>query len=202
MLALHELYIRSTASLPANADKRMYDMGTLNIAVGGQASSTIIGELWVTYEIELKKPLVDSNVISSGSLYTDYNNPSPVVANMFGTATTATGNLVLMVSANTITFPVGTFGTFFITCSAVGSPSVFVLNGTPVYSNCQAYTYATTNLRFDVNNPAGFSTSATYCFAVRKTNRDIAGTVTIPTPSLTGTLTAFTMVVNGSTDLS
>jgi hypothetical protein len=69
MLALHELYIRNVSSLPVNSDKRMYDMGTLNIAVGGQASNTIIGELWVTYEIELYYPKLSSTFNPSFNTY-------------------------------------------------------------------------------------------------------------------------------------
>lgn len=53
---VYELFVRGTGT-PADADLRLYDMGTFNIAtVGMQGSGGIAGELWVTYEIELLKP--------------------------------------------------------------------------------------------------------------------------------------------------
>lgn len=58
-------YIRSTAQ-PANTDIRLYDLGKLQIALSGIPAATapagsLLGELWVTYEIVLYKPQV-SNV--------------------------------------------------------------------------------------------------------------------------------------------
>lgn len=57
---MDEMYIR-TAAPPANADLRMYDLGKFQIAtVGGQAGAIgeIVGELWVSYEVELRKPKI------------------------------------------------------------------------------------------------------------------------------------------------
>lgn len=49
------LYIRND-SLPTNADQRLYDLGSFQIAtVGMQASAGGIGELWCTYEVEFYK---------------------------------------------------------------------------------------------------------------------------------------------------
>lgn len=52
------LYTRENP-VPANADRRLYDIGTFQIATTGMPASgngTAIGELWVSYEIELLKP--------------------------------------------------------------------------------------------------------------------------------------------------
>lgn len=62
------LYTRSGAPA-ANTDLRMYDLGLFQIASGGiEAGSAVLGELWVTYEIELMKPIsttaAGSNVLS------------------------------------------------------------------------------------------------------------------------------------------
>lgn len=59
--ALHQtpntpLYIR-TGGIPTQSDERLYDMGNFNIATSGLAADGgVIGELWVTFEIELFKP--------------------------------------------------------------------------------------------------------------------------------------------------
>lgn len=58
-------YIRSTAQ-PAGTDIRLYDLGKFQLALAGIPAATapaasLLGELWVTYEIVLYKPQV-SNV--------------------------------------------------------------------------------------------------------------------------------------------
>lgn len=55
--AISELYIRAGA-VPSNADIRMYDWGRFSVATqGGQAANTTLGELWVSYDITLIKPI-------------------------------------------------------------------------------------------------------------------------------------------------
>lgn len=49
------LYTRSTA-VPAGFDQRLYDFARFNIATEGmQADGGVLGQLWVTYEVELYK---------------------------------------------------------------------------------------------------------------------------------------------------
>lgn len=56
------LYIRN-AAVPEGDDQRLYDWGNFQIATSGfQGASVTIGELWVTYEIELIKPKSVSTV--------------------------------------------------------------------------------------------------------------------------------------------
>lgn len=50
-------YVRAGA-VPAGEDPKTYDLGNYQIATGGmQAASVVIGELWVTYQIALRKPV-------------------------------------------------------------------------------------------------------------------------------------------------
>lgn len=54
--AIDALYVRS-ADPPEDADLRFYDHGTFYISTSGmQAADVTIGELWVTYHVELLKP--------------------------------------------------------------------------------------------------------------------------------------------------
>jgi hypothetical protein len=57
---LSELYIRGSA-VPVGADPRLYDFGNLYVMTEGQqATGGVIGQIWVSYEVELYKPkLVD-----------------------------------------------------------------------------------------------------------------------------------------------
>nr|QKV51300.1 putative capsid protein [Crucivirus sp.] len=53
-----ELYVRNEAA-PSGGDLRLYDLGRFSIATTGfQAASVNIGELWVTYDISLLKPIM------------------------------------------------------------------------------------------------------------------------------------------------
>lgn len=49
-VVLSELYVRNTEVV--QGDQRMYDLGELCVATGGQTVDGILGELWCTYEIE------------------------------------------------------------------------------------------------------------------------------------------------------
>lgn len=53
---IDEMYIR-TSAVPAGGDPRLYDLGTFQLATSGQqVAGGILGELWVSYEIEFLKP--------------------------------------------------------------------------------------------------------------------------------------------------
>jgi len=55
---ISELYVRNEAA-PSGGDLRLYDLGRFSIATTGfQAASVNIGELWVTYDISLLKPIM------------------------------------------------------------------------------------------------------------------------------------------------
>jgi hypothetical protein len=105
-------YVR-TGAVPAGEDPKTYDLGVVTVATaGGQAANVTVGELWVTYEIELKKPQV------SGAL--GYSTPSYFGlfnTGISGTATLGTNrvsfvdNIGISIDPDgTITFPKGTVG--------------------------------------------------------------------------------------------
>lgn len=57
--------IRS-APVPANADARLYDLGKVQVStVGSQAAGNIIGELWISYEVELMNPRIPDDPLVS-----------------------------------------------------------------------------------------------------------------------------------------
>lgn len=88
----HMFYVR-TGPAPTGADYRLYDLGEFQIAtVGMQANGNVIGELWVTYEIEFKKPRI---AIGSSNATTGLADHFQFTTNItpgspFGTATTVT----------------------------------------------------------------------------------------------------------------
>ncbi len=60
-------YVRSdSAVLPVSDSPLLYDLATTHVATEGQSTDgAALGDLWVTYEIELKKPVLSSNVTAS-----------------------------------------------------------------------------------------------------------------------------------------
>jgi hypothetical protein len=57
-------FIRN-GSVPSGADERLYDVGTFTIATSGQQSAYVVGELWVSYDITLRKPRIDTTSTAS-----------------------------------------------------------------------------------------------------------------------------------------
>jgi len=74
------LYIRDSTEIPDNQDVRLYDLGNFQIAtVGQQGDDVVIGELWVSYDIELLKPtVVDLSESKSNHYEIDTNGTTPL----------------------------------------------------------------------------------------------------------------------------
>lgn len=114
---LTELYVRNIPPVLAS-DLRFSDLGRFQIATVGMQAAAVIGELWVTYDIELIKPKLPDAISSTPVAHYRYNaavgipstgSTAPTAANLFGTAgnkVALTGNGLTPVSldTNTITF--------------------------------------------------------------------------------------------------
>lgn len=82
---LTHLYTR-VGTVPGNADLRLYDFGSFQIATSGlQGSSINIGQLWVTYEFCFYKAKVNTASVSSGPMFKAYLR-SPMGNNWFGSS--------------------------------------------------------------------------------------------------------------------
>lgn len=161
---LVSMYVRNQA-VPSGQDQKTYDMGTFQIAsVGMQAASVVIGELWVSYEYKLRKPI--SGPQSGGSLLTDhYYCTGAVGATPFGTVRTLRANSSIGGTLNgaNYQFPVSiSSGNFMIVCRWTGGgasivePNVTITNGTllSIWNN---------GALSQVYSPVGGTTSATLC---------------------------------------
>lgn len=118
------LSVLSTRNGPApssGADLRLYDFANFYIAtVGGQAANVNIGELWVSYDIELLKPYLGSTadeadmyVIGTGAAVGTYFGTTPVKS--------ASSDLGTTLTATTITLPPSFTGNIQITYNIYGS---------------------------------------------------------------------------------
>lgn len=107
--AIH--YVRTTAI--QSGEPLMYDLARTFVATQGMVDAGIVGDLWVTYEVELKKPLISSPVAYLPQyLGTSFSGGS--ASNFFSGARATQGSLPLSFSTKTITIPAGTPGLIYI----------------------------------------------------------------------------------------
>nr|WBY66492.1 MAG: putative coat protein [Eriocheir sinensis tombusvirus 2] len=85
-------YVRR-GELPANENPLFYDLGVTHLCTQGQlAANNVLGDVWVTYEVELKKPIVASNVTNTTLDYAGFTN-SPTLTQPFAQLSRTYGNL-------------------------------------------------------------------------------------------------------------
>jgi hypothetical protein len=140
-------YVR-TGELPATDSRLFYDLGVTHLATQGQlAADNVLGDLWVTYEVELKKPIVSSNV-TSRVIYGEAWSSSPPVSfgQIFNTLGNYKGALSFTGAGNTLTFAAGTRGTYM---------AVFYIFG--VALNLTSPTYTRVN-NVQATGPGGYTT--------------------------------------------
>lgn len=110
-------YVRNETVTPG--DPKLYDLGQLVVATeGGQAGQTnVVGELWVSYEVCLKKPIqfVDPDLFGFFATMESYSDTRPLGDIPVTIVDNTLGIVVDNVSSpNTITWPAGTTGTFIV----------------------------------------------------------------------------------------
>jgi len=179
------LYTRGT-NAPAGQDIKTYDMALLNVATSGiQGTSVAVGELWASYDVILRKPqsLTTLNPLLQFACYTfnSYTNANP-----FNGHTSVNDNISMIVTGNTISFPLDSAGSYLInmswfgTSTAVTVPSITYTNGMYV-ANLQPFLGTTIGYN---NSPPNGTTSTTV--AVQLTVSVIPQVGLRPTLTLSG----------------
>lgn len=177
-------YIRSTGT--GTESPLMYDLGKTFIATSGMPAAHPVGDLWLTYEIELRKPIVRSDI-------------APAVGSALGVVNTVTlptmftgiewEGLAIVSAGHTITFPRGLHGTFayslVLELVSGGNFTDGDLSGDATTVNCQENEYDRTVI--------GSATTTGKLFRV--------GLITIADAAQTATFTLPTMSAVPDTDL-
>jgi len=104
---LEKLYVRTTAT-GEGADVKFYDMGILNLFTTGMQAAAVIGELWVSYDIEFSKPKLPTGGVSVAGSDVYSLNDTPIRAGDIVSVLTypSFGNLGTTLGVgNAITFP-------------------------------------------------------------------------------------------------
>lgn len=155
------LYIRSGA-VPVDQDQRFFDFAEFQIATVGMQAASTIGELWVTYDIELFKPRIIPGGVMPGQFFRLNNGPFDVNNVLGSIQTLSKGNLgPLTITAtgagfDTINWPATISG---------GKFAVMIAWRGSVQANCVMPTLVATNATFvqewcinsqnNVNAPVG-----------------------------------------------
>jgi len=181
---LEHLYIRG-GSLPAGSDIRLYDLGTFQLATVGMQAAANIGELWVTYDVELIKPRIQPGGVAPGSFTRVANGPYVANANVLGVLQTAPyGTLGVTIGSITtgwdaILFPPSiTAGRFLVTLTWWGSVATNITAPSFTFSNLIGQ--SVWNLASQPNSAAPFggtanSTTFTMQFIVTVNGYNVAG---------------------------
>ncbi len=86
--------------IPSGTDIKLYDIGNFNFAIQGQASTDMIGELYVSYDVDLSIP-TGENACASGKVTSGGTVSKTAV---FGDAATYSGPVPVSASGSTLTF--------------------------------------------------------------------------------------------------
>ncbi len=190
-------YIRNGA-IPSNDSVLMYDLGLTTVAVSGQqANDTVLGDLWVTYEIELKKPILSSNVtdFTPGSVLVVTDSGGSITgSSLFNGSVSQTGNVNMSLSGNTLTFPKGAVGDWTIRINVEAATTFSACNFSilPTITNCTLLniTPSSNIVRTVIGGTAPTLNRMFYELIVRIVEPSLQATVTLPSGTLTGSALA------------
>lgn len=110
-------YVRS-GDIPSNDSQLLYDLGVTHLCTSGQqADGFTLGDVWVTYEVELKKPIVASNVTSPLQL-SSARFATPTNTALFAGVMVERGNIEILGSPtiNQVTLGRGLRGQYIVDC--------------------------------------------------------------------------------------
>jgi hypothetical protein len=190
---LELMYVR-TPDQSGTEDPRFYDLGTVTVATVGMQAAAIIGEIWVTYEIEFFKPILIPGGYNS-PLWAHQAITAPTNINPLGPVIAAnTGNMSLTVSAvgagfDTVSFPTTlSNGTFLFVMGWKGS-STAALGFATAYTNATPLFAWYNNGADSSNNVGSTHTQFLYCGLLRINNTGAKFTfsaITLPTSGTYG----------------
>lgn len=149
-------YVRTVTI--TSGEPLMYDLGRTFVCTQGMPSAGPVGDLWVTYEVELKKPLI-SSAVTTAEQYFATSWQSPTTLDYFGgQRNTSVGRTDLTFSRREIYFPSGSTGTYVVTIGVkgdgymVGAPTTQF--SAPSRTNLNTATFDGTHFELDDYNTA------------------------------------------------
>ncbi len=177
-------YVRR-GEVPTGDNQLFYDLGVTHLCTQGQlANGNNLGDIWVTYEVELKKPIVSSNVTSNATDYAGFSSLATIAQPFAGMQKTY-GNLSITNQLSGFTIVSAPAGSYLVTIVLSGS-TLGGSWGTPSFTNCALTNY---NTSARVSNISFNSSTVTYVFGVKATDASKSWSISWPSIALSGTLT-------------
>lgn len=183
-------YVRS-GTVPPGDNQLLYDLGVTHVAVSGMQDASddiVLGDIWVSYEVELSKPIISSNVVSRG-YYAEYTSTAtaPILPlAIFGPGKTLTtiGNVQLELSANNVTIPRGVVGALRLFVSLKGTFNAVNMTGGPTVTNGSVTPLMQSPgpNRYEIN---ATTTNDRVVYACEVTKTDISKSTVIDLPNVT-----------------
>jgi len=176
-------YVRGSA---ITDDIKFYDLGMLNVATMGlQGTSVNCGELWASYEVELKKPIPLGNEESPYTPYAHYAGVTAITtSNYCGTDVAKIVDTIGCSMTGTV---------FTIPANAAGGAYVFQYMCQGTASSISTPTFTTANLQLEPSfggSATGYSMAGTNCSALTGgkcfyiVNPSIIATITLSSGTL------------------
>lgn len=149
-LFIRQFNLTNTSTTAGTGDLKTYDCGKLIVATDLGASTAAIGELYVSYEVELKDPI--ANLV----LYSELYNPTATAGGMFSNTTTVLiGPAIICNNQNTNnTFNVNVSGVYSFT---------YVINGTGLTGKAVFTIGSGTGTYLQSSSSVGSGTTTTLC---------------------------------------
>lgn len=172
-------YIRS-GDLPSNRDKKMYDLGRVTVATVGSQAIAVVGELWVSYEVELHKPQAQGNRYSMECAH--YSTTGNTASEPLKASAKYLDNIGCLITSTSIIFPTTASGKYFVQYSIVGE-SVTMNYPIPTFVNCtplfdfEAHTNAQVSAPYNDEE----STRLVVAFVIDITTEQTIATITLGT---------------------
>jgi len=186
-LSLNNYFVNYSNNLisPSATPAKFYDIGNLQLDVNGTQAG-IIGELWIEYSFTLIRRLQQPGAPLGGVAH--FSSIAATTANNFAAAALQTGSTLngITLGTNTIIFPAGSPGEYFVSLTAAGATSATAF-GSIVGTTVNIFTQgAVRDTVGNVQSLAGTTSSpAMQNFAVVIGNA--ATTITITASTITGT---------------
>jgi hypothetical protein len=197
-------YVRS-GELTSGDNTLLYDLGVTHVCTSGQLEAdNVLGDLWCTYEIELKKPVVASNVTTRyRSAFLTFTGTQTAASKFSGTMNRV-GTIAVTASGNVITFPKGSSGIWMVLMrmSASTTFTAVDLSGTSTLTNATAMDITADNgqyLRTVMGGSSPTLNGAVYVLVVDIADNALPATITLPTGTITGACTQTNLYVTPST---
>lgn len=186
-------YVR-TGNL-TSGDVKLYDLCTVTYATaGGQTGQTnVIGELWVSYDIELRKPqvsVISNQLLTPAATFTGTNlwsNSQPFIGWTIGN-----NNLNVMLSPNSIIWESGNLGYYAVYCRWGTSTTASITN--PTFSGSGLDVANIFNTLF--SPPSGISSDNISFFAIVNVTSTGPASLTISGMSLPATPTSGVLIIS------